>query len=400
MTRQQCKIPHGWQIKELRDYVIPIHRPVGSRKVVPMSISAGIGFVPQADKFGRDISGKQYEKYTLLKNGEFSYNKGNSKIYPQGCVYQLREHSEVAVPNVFISFKLKDASFNKFFEQFFLANMHAAALIPQINSGVRNNGLLNLNENNFYSIKILTPISILEQQKIVAVLECWDKAIETIQKLIEAKEKQKKALMQKLLTGKVRLKGFKDKWQRRKVGEFGHVITGNTPSMKEKENYGGSFPWATAEDFRGKYIHNTNIKLSSLGKGKARVLPKGSVLITCIASIGLNAIAGVTLSTNQQINAIVPNKYFNSDFIYYLLSFYENYLKKFTSKGSLSILPKGVFEKINFLAPNTQEQIVISEVLSSADKEIDLLKQKLTKLQEQKKGLMQVLLTGQVRLKI
>ena len=78
--------------------------------------------------------------------------------------------------------------------------------------------------------------------------------------------------------------------RKKQVKDFGEVITGNTPSKKEEKYWNGDFVWITAQDFKGKYINDSILKLTKFGKDKARVIPKNSVLVTCIASIGLNAI--------------------------------------------------------------------------------------------------------------
>ena len=194
-----------WKKVKLGDVCIPIKRSVGEKRVIPMSLSAGIGFVPQAEKFGKDISGNQYKKYTLLSRGDFTYNKGNSKKYPQGCAYLLKEYNEVAVPNVFISFRLKrNIANNQFFEQFFFENYHGKHLRRVINSGVRNDGLLNLNTPAFYGITVLLP-SINEQKAISKIFTSMDEEISLLKNKLEVFRKQKKYLMQQLLTGKKRL---------------------------------------------------------------------------------------------------------------------------------------------------------------------------------------------------
>ena len=111
-----------------------------------------------------------------------------------------------------------------------------------------------------------------------------------------------------------------EEWSVKKVNEIGRVITGSTPPMSCSENYGGTFCWATAQDFKGKYITDSGVKLSSKGKELSHILPVGSVLVTCIASIGLNAIAKIEMATNQQINAIIVNKNNNNEFVYYQIS--------------------------------------------------------------------------------
>ncbi len=128
-----------WGITSLKDASTPVTERVGERKLTPVSISAGIGFVPQAEKFGRDISGNQYQLYTLVRDGDFVYNKGNSLKFPEGCVYQLQGWGAVAAPNVFICFRLKDGYSDVFFQNCFEQNLHGKQLKKHITSGARSN---------------------------------------------------------------------------------------------------------------------------------------------------------------------------------------------------------------------------------------------------------------------
>ena len=75
-------VPVDWHKYKLSDISEELTERAGDRKFETLSISAGIGFVNQANKFGKELSGKQYEKYIVLHKGDFSYNKGNSKKYP------------------------------------------------------------------------------------------------------------------------------------------------------------------------------------------------------------------------------------------------------------------------------------------------------------------------------
>ena len=258
-----------------------------------------------------------------------------------------------------------------------------------------------LNHKDFYSVEFpLAPV--LEQQKIAKILTTWDKAISTTERLIENSTQQKKALMQQLLTGKKRLldesgKRFESEWEEVIVSSFGKVVTGSTPPKNAPSNYGGNISWATAEDFKQKYVSNTKVKLTDLGATKARVVPKGSVLVTCIASIGKNAIANEDLATNQQINSVVINKDNSNEFFYYLIEFNTHKLLAWAGTTAVPILNKTSFEKVKFIVPNLKEQQKIATVLTNADKEIDLLERQLAGLQQEKKALMQVLLTGKVR---
>ncbi|TVM14020.1 restriction endonuclease subunit S [Oceanidesulfovibrio indonesiensis] len=196
-----------WQEKPLGALFEEVKDVVGEKDIPPYSISAGIGFVSQREKWGKDIAGRQYSKYTHLRKGEFAYNKGNSKRYQCGCAYLVRESDEISVPNVFISFRKKHNNIcADFYEHFFIANYHSRELKKYITSGARSDGLLNLNKKDFF--KILVPCPLYAEQKAIAdVLNKSVAEIEAHQKQLSALKEQKKGLMQQLLTGKMRVKG-------------------------------------------------------------------------------------------------------------------------------------------------------------------------------------------------
>jgi type I restriction enzyme S subunit len=186
-----------WKAIPLSELSIPVVERVGERKLTPVSISAGIGFVPQSEKFGRDISGNQYQLYTVVKDGDFVYNKGNSLKFPQGCVYLLRGWGEVAAPNVFICFRLKKGYSNAFFQKCFEKNVHGIQLKRHITSGARSNGLLNISKENFFGVKIPTP-TFAEQQKIADCLTSIDELIAAQRQKLDALKSYKKGLLQQL----------------------------------------------------------------------------------------------------------------------------------------------------------------------------------------------------------
>lgn len=215
----------GWESTLLSDASIPVTERVGERKLTPVSISAGVGFVPQAEKFGRDISGNQYSLYTLVRDGDFVYNKGNSLKFPQGCVYQLRGWGEVAAPNVFISFRLKQGYVAEYVQYCFEKNIHGAQLKKHITSSARSNGLLNVSKDQFYGISIPTPLPD-EQQKIADCLTSLDELIAAQRRKVESLKTYKRGLMQQLfpregeILPRLRFPEFSDapEWKAMKAG--------------------------------------------------------------------------------------------------------------------------------------------------------------------------------------
>ena len=239
----------------------------------------------------------------------------------------------------------------------------------------------------------ITSTSRLEQQKIADILSTWDRAIELKESLVKEKEERKKGLMQRLLTSQ-------DDWEEKRLGDISKIVTGTTPKTSVAKYYNGEYPWITPTDITdSKYIFSSERKLTKKGLEKGRYVPKGSLLVTCIASIGKNAILKNDGSCNQQINAIYPSDEHSNEFLYYLVSFNNNKLLSYAATTATAIINKQTFENIMFLIPPLSEQHRIAKILSTADQEIDLLKQEVEQLKEQKKGLMQLLLTGIVRVK-
>jgi len=196
-----------WQEASLSQLFERVVRPVSQDVTNVLSISAKIGFERQEDKFSKVIAGKSLERYTLLRHGEFAYNKGNSKAYPQGCIYMLEDYDEAAVPNVYFCFAVRDPSVSdaEFYKFYFEHGMLNRGLRRYINSGVRNDGLLNLYANDFFKLRVRVP-PLQEQRKIAAVLNCCDREITQLGKQLDALRQQKKGLMQELLTGQIRVK--------------------------------------------------------------------------------------------------------------------------------------------------------------------------------------------------
>ena len=194
-----------WKRVKLSEIATPLKRKVDNKYYEVLSITAGVGFVNQAEKFGKEIAGEQYNHYTLLFKTEFSYNKGNSKKYPQGCIFPLEDREKAAVPNVFISFGLNPClCWFKFYKFLFESGALNKQLFRVINSGVRNDGLLNINSDDFFNCMILVP-EYNEQTAIAEILSTADKEIELLKKDIEQEKLKKKSLMQLLLTGIVRV---------------------------------------------------------------------------------------------------------------------------------------------------------------------------------------------------
>ncbi|MCQ2707122.1 restriction endonuclease subunit S, partial [Helicobacter pylori] len=238
-----------------------------------------------------------------------------------------------------------------------------------------------------------------EQIAIANILSDVDHYLYSLDALILKKESVKKALSFELLSQRKRLKGFNQNWQKVKVKDFGIIITGSTPLTQISEYWNGTISWITPTDINdNKDIFSSERKITQKGLDTIRMIPKNSVLVTCIASIGKNAILRVNGACNQQINAIIPNKDFNTDFIYYLMENNKQYLLGKAGVTATYIISKQVFEEIDFFVPkDLNEQIAIANILSDLDHEIISLKNKKRQFENIKKALNHDLMSAKIR---
>ncbi|MEI0493946.1 restriction endonuclease subunit S [Brachyspira intermedia] len=386
----------SWKKYQLKEISNRITQKVENNKLITLSISAGIGFISQAEKFNRDISGKQYNNYIYLKKGDFSYNKGNSKKFPQGCIYELKEYDEAAVPNVFISFKFKYDFISYFYHGYFDNNFHGKQLIKFITSSARSDGLLNISADDFFSIILPTPEK-KEQQKIADCLASIDDLIEAEKRKLEVLKKYKKALMQKLFPAEdasipeLRFEEFKDsgEWENKKLSDIGEIITGKTPNTSDLSLWGGDIQFVTPTDItEKKYQYNTQRNV--VRTNNIRILPKNTIMFTSIASIGKMALSVKPCITNQQINSIIPTNNYDNEFIYYSILQKSFYIKLLLANTTLPIINKTEFSKITIsITSNKKEQKKIADCLASIDSIIDSQVKRIDNLIKHKKALMQ-----------
>jgi type I restriction enzyme S subunit len=196
--------PVRWEHRPISDISTRVRRQNGGGDHPVMTISAKSGFRLQSDKFSRDMAGSSVDRYIVLHEGEFAYNKGNSLTAPYGCIFPL-DRPTALVPFVYFCFALKADLNREFFAHLFAAGVLNHQLSRLINSGVRNDGLLNLSPEDFFGCKVPVPPAD-EQSAIASALTTAKREIGLLETEIEALTRQKRGLMQKLLTGEWRVK--------------------------------------------------------------------------------------------------------------------------------------------------------------------------------------------------
>lgn len=258
-----------------------------------------------------------------------------------------------------------------------------------------------INAEEYSSLKL--PLPPLPQQKhIVEILTIWDEAIEKQNKIVEKLELRKRALMQQLLTGKKRLDGFSEEWKTIYIRDVAKET-----SLKNKSNkqltvlsctkYNGLVP---SLEYFGRKIFSDNLHTYKIVPIKhfayaTNHIEEGSIGYQDQYQEALISPMYTVFRTNSSIN----------DFYFFKLLKSHWLIHQYNARMEGSIDRRGglrwdLFSSIKIFIPEIKEQKAIANILTAADNEISLAKSKLDSLNKQKKGLMQVLLTGKIRVKI
>lgn len=189
---------------------------------------------------------------------------------------------------------------------------------------------------------------------------------------------------------KIRFKRFTDDWEQRKLGELGEILTGSTPSTSNSAYYSeDGIPWVTPTDINELTISDTPRKLSEEGAKVGRVVPANTILCTCIASIGKNALLTVKGSFNQQINSLTPSAGNDAYFLLTESKLWSNKMKRMAASGTMQIVNKTEFSELDTLVPSTDEQKKIGSYFRNLDHLITLHQRKYNKLVNIKKSMIE-----------
>lgn len=237
-----------------------------------------------------------------------------------------------------------------------------------------------------------------EQQKIASCLSSLDELIAAHKDKLDALKDHKKGLLQNLFpqegerVPKFRFPEFENdgEWEEKKLGEIGDIVTGKTPNTKDKNLWAGEILFITPTDIdnNGKYQTTTLRKV--VENPGVKELPIGTIVYTCIASIGKIAITTKRSISNQQINSIVPFEKYYNEFLYYSLVNITPLIKSMPATSTLPIINKTDFSLFTIRIPQKYpEQQKIASCLSAVDDLIKAETEKIEALKAHKKGLMQ-----------
>lgn len=267
-----------------------------------------------------------------------------------------------------------------------------------------------INNKHIIPYKIAVP-PLAEQRKMAEVLGVWDEAIEKQARLIEKLALRKRALMQRLLSAKLRLPGFSEPWQKVKLGDIGDTYNGLSGKNKDDFEYGNAQFIPYINVFSNERIDTNNLGCVQIKPNEQQNTVKygdifftvssetpdevgmASVLLEHLDNTYLNSFCfGYRLNNFSTLNPFFAAYLFRTEH-------FRNYMSVLAQGSTRFNISKKEVMKLKIDLPTIEEQTAIAEVLTAADREIELAKEKLERLRRQKRGLMQQLLTGKKRVK-
>lgn len=364
-----------------------------------LSITADKGIVPRSEIKGKDNSSEDKSKYKRVYTGDIAYN--TMRMW-QG-VSAISAFDGIVSPAYTVLNPSKNICAPFFSYLFRTKNL--------INLFYRNSqGLVDDTRSLKYEWfkKILVSIPPLpEQRKIAEILTAQDRVIALKEKLVAEKRKQKKFLMNQLLSceneKKITINDIKidkTKWIFKTIGDVCSTFSGGTPNRSHSEYFNGSIPWIKSGELNKENIYQTEEFLTQKGieNSSTKIVKKGTLLIAMYgATAGILAFTHIDAAINQAILALVPKIEINLFYLKYAL---ENKIDIAVHKyvqGGQPNFNATIIESFKIEFPTLPEQQAIAEVLSAADREISLLQQNLEQERQKKKSLMQLLLSGLVR---
>ena len=397
-------VPKDWEETRFKKMFSRLMRKNREGNDNVLTISAQYGLISQSDFFNKSIASEDKSNYFLLHKGEFAYNKSYSNGYPYGALKRLDFYEKGIVSPLYICFaKTEENKCSDFYAHYFEGGLMNKEIKAFAQEGARNHGLLNIAVEDFFNAHLLNP-PIEEQEKIAEILSAQDKLISLKEKLIEQKKQQKKYLMQQLLTGKKRLPGFTGEWEEVQMEDVLVVKNGYAFKSKEYDNANGEFKIITIKNVKDGYMDLTQCScIAKLPEDiqEHQILKIGDVLVSLTGNVGRVCIVNAEKTLlNQRVGKLHFFDKVNFEFLYQQLRcpmFLNNMMEVATGAAQANLSINDIYQYSFFCPQNIKEQQAIADILSQADEEIELLQKNLEEEKNKKKALMQLLLTGIVR---
>lgn len=384
-----------------------VKEKAGENKYTLMSVTSGVGLIPQTEKFGREIAGDSYKNYIVIRKYDFAYNKSATKQFPEGYISMLGEYDIAAVPNsIFTCFRITgNESYPPFFDYLWHNNYHGHWLRKYIEVGARAHGALSVDTKHLWSMPLALP-DFKEQQKIADCLSSIDELIDAESRKLKALEKYKKGLMQKLFPaeGKTlpewRFPEFQGcgEWKLQKlklICDFQEGYAFSSSDFVTNDIDSNYIQVVRITDINNKnsntdkvFVNMDLIKRNDLYK---YLISKNDLILSLTGAAGFNFFIWNTniAVLNQRTLKLIPKDEKNHA-IKFLIEPLIHKEINMHGTGQNNNLSKEVLKNVEIVLPTSfKEQQKIADCLSEIDKIITEQSNKVEQLKAHKKGLMQ-----------
>ena len=415
MEELRNKIPEGWKLKKISDIGCSYGGLTGKRKDnFGVGSSKYISFLNVLNnpiintKILEQVDVKAGEKQNEVRKGDLFFNTSSETPEEVGiCSVLLEELCNTYLNSFCFGFRLTDDTISGLYLAYYFRSKYGRELMTTLAQGATR---YNLSKNNFEKSYILVPETNSEQNKIALCLSNIDTLIYQLEVLIEKKKAIKQGAMQELLTGKRRLKGFKEPWEEIKLGKVGEAIRGVsfTPNKTSIVNVPNYIPLLRSNNISDDRIcYDGIVYVLEDCVSLKQIMREGDILI-CAANgsrrlVGKSGVCHekgkYTFGAFMCVFRCYPE--YNTDYVGYLLqsSQYKKQLEDILTGSAINNLNGSQVESLHFTIPtDNTEQRAIASVLQNMDNEIDQLIIKHSKYIAVKQGMMQQLLTGKIRL--
>ncbi len=351
-----------WKKFALSDFTERVtRRNKGNTCKLPLTISAQYGLVDQITFFNKQIASTDMSNYYLLKKGEFAYNKSYSGDYPWGAVKRLDRYNEGCLSSLYICFSLKPSVHSDYITHYFETAKWYQGISEIAGEGARNHGLLNIAILDYFDTKHYLPINPQEQEKIATLFNLLTERIETQNKIIQHLESLIKGISKMLLT-KQGNTFIKD------------CLVCNSSTLQESSVLPcGKYPVYGATGISG-YLDVPQVEHDAI------------LIIKDGAGVGNVRYATDKHGVIGTLNYLSAKNGYNLKYLYYCLRIFN-----FTPFVTGLAIPHIYFRdygNAKIYCPSLIEQKHIANNLSNIERKIEVEKQILEKLKEQKKYLL------------
>lgn len=347
-----------------------------------LTISAQHGLINQEEFFNKSVAGKNLANYYLMKKGEFAYNKSYSAGYPMGATKMLEKYDEGIVSTLYICFKSKsDLVYNQYFKYFFESKQYYDELARIVQEGARNHGLLNISIEDFFNLKINIP-EIEEQKKTVEILRKIDNIIKKHEKIIIYNKKNLHYILKYINDNTI---------SKKKLSDCCECYDKNRKPVSTRNRINGNIPYYGAngiQDYVNDYIFDGEFILLAEDGGHYNDYRNNSIA---------QYITGKSW-VNNHAHILKSKLSCNNKFIYYML--YHKDIRKYIKGAGRDKLNQSDMWNIEIPFPSIKEQLEYSRILDYYEEYINKTNKKKMLYEKLKKGLMQQLLTGKIKVKI